>query len=63
MGTDRWIASPALMEAGNPDGWRGLMHDFNLAKNNQAVRATGRAAASTKTEKEVALQRCGTTKG
>jgi hypothetical protein len=46
MGTDRWNAGAALMEAGNPDAWRGLMDDFNLLKKNQAELAVCRAAAS-----------------
>lgn len=54
MGTDRWNAGAALMEAGNPDAWRGLMDDFNLMKSNQTALAVCRDAAA-KTKKE---QRC-----
>ena len=39
MQADRWGAGAALMQAGNLEAWRGLMDDFNLTKNNQAVLA------------------------
>jgi hypothetical protein len=54
MNADRWNAGTALMQAQSPEAWRGLMDDFNLAKNNQALLAICREAAA-KTKKE---QRC-----
>jgi hypothetical protein len=55
MNADRWGAGTALMQAGNPAAWRGLMDDFNLVKSNQAALAACRDAAA-KTKKE---QHCG----
>ena len=55
MNSDRWGAGTALMQAGNPAAWRGLMDDFNLVKSNQAAIGTCLEAAA-KAKKE---QRCG----
>jgi hypothetical protein len=52
---DRWGAGTALMQAGNPAAWRGLMDDFNLVKSNQAAIGTCLEAAA-KSKKE---QHCG----
>jgi len=51
MNADRWGAGTALMQAGNPDAWRGLMDDFNLVKSNQEALAACHAAAA-KSKKE-----------
>jgi hypothetical protein len=51
MNADRWGAGTALMQAGNPEAWRGLMDDFNLVKSNQEALAACRAAAA-KSKKE-----------
>jgi hypothetical protein len=48
---DRWGAGTALMQAGNPEAWRGLMDDFNLVKSNQEALAACHAAAA-KSKKE-----------
>jgi Family of unknown function (DUF6118) len=56
MKTDRWGAGTALMQAGNPEAWRGLMDDFNFVKSNQAALAACHEAAA-KTKKGTALQR------
>jgi hypothetical protein len=51
MQADRWGAGTALMQAQNPDAWRGLMGDFNFAKSKQAALAACHEAAA-KTKKE-----------
>jgi len=51
MNADRWGAGTALMQAGNPEAWRGLMDDFNLVKSNQEALAACHAAAA-KSKKE-----------
>jgi hypothetical protein len=51
LNADRWGAGSALMQAGNPASWRGLMDDFNFVKSNQAALAACRDAAA-KTKKE-----------
>jgi uncharacterized protein DUF6118 len=51
MNSDRWGAETALMQAGNPAAWRGLMDDFNFVKSNQAALGACRAAAA-KSKKE-----------
>ena len=51
MNADRWGAGTALMQAGNPEAWRGLMDDFNLVKSNQEALATCHEVAA-KTKKE-----------
>jgi len=51
MGTDRWSAGDALMQAGNPEAWRGLRNEINLVTTNQPALALCRAAAA-KTKKE-----------
>ena len=54
MHNDRWNAGAALMQAGNPDGWRGVIDSANLVKaNREALAVCREAAARTKTE-----QRC-----
>jgi len=54
MKADRWNAGMALMQAGNPDGWRGAVDSWNLVRTNQeAISACSEAAAKTKKE-----QRC-----
>ena len=54
MQGDRWNAGAALMQAGNPDSWRGVIDAANLVKvNREALTACREAAAKTKTE-----QRC-----
>ena len=56
MNADRWTAGSALMQAGNPEAWRGLMDDFNLVKSNQAaLAACHEAAEKTKREQHCAL--------
>jgi hypothetical protein len=51
MQADRWGAGTALMKAGNPEAWRGLMDDFNFVQSNQAALAACREAAA-KSKKE-----------
>jgi hypothetical protein len=56
MGADRWNAGAALMEAANPDAWRGLMDDFHLVKSNQAaIAACLEAAARVKKEQHCSI--------
>jgi len=54
MKADRWNAGIALMQAGSPDGWRGLADASNLVRVNQEALAACREAAA-KAKKE---QRC-----
>jgi hypothetical protein len=54
MKADRWNAGIALMQAGSPDGWRGLADASNLVRVNQEALAACREAAE-KAKKE---QRC-----
>ena len=54
MNADRWNAGIALMQAGSPDGWRGLADASNLVRVNQEALAACREAAA-KAKKE---QRC-----
>jgi hypothetical protein len=54
MNADRWNAGIALMQAGSPDGWRGLADASNLVRVNQEALAACREAA-TRVKKE---QRC-----
>ena len=51
MGTDRWSAGDALMQAGNTEAWRGLRNEINLVTTNQPALAVCREAAA-KTKKE-----------
>jgi hypothetical protein len=51
MNADRWDAGGALMQAGSPEAWRGLMEDFNLVKSNQAALGVCHEAAA-KAKKE-----------
>jgi hypothetical protein len=51
MNADRWTAGSTLMQAENPEAWRGLMDDFNLVKSNRDV-VGGCLAAAAKTKKE-----------
>ena len=51
MNSDRWGAGTALMQAGNPAAWRGLMDDFNLVKSNREVVGACMVAV-TKSKKE-----------
>jgi hypothetical protein len=54
MKADRWNAGIALMQAGSPDGWRGVADASNLVRVNQeALTACRDAAARAKKE-----QRC-----
>ena len=54
MNADRWNAGIALMQAGSPDGWRGVAGASNLVRVNQeALAACSEAAAKAKKE-----QRC-----
>lgn len=54
MGTDRWNAGAALMQAQSPEAWRALMDAGKLTVDNQAVlEACHEAAAKAKKE-----QRC-----
>jgi hypothetical protein len=46
MGQDRWNAGAALMQAGNPDGWRLMVQDANLASANRTKVDACRAAAA-----------------
>jgi hypothetical protein len=56
MNADRWGAGTALMQAGNPEAWRGLMDDFNLVKSNQeALAACHDAAAKSKKEQHCSI--------
>ena len=54
MKADRWNAGIALMQAGSPDGWRGVADASNLVRVNREALAACREAAD-KTKKE---QRC-----
>jgi hypothetical protein len=54
MKADRWNAGIALMQAGSPDGWRGVADASNLVRVNQEALAACRKAA-TKAKEE---QRC-----
>ena len=54
MQANRWNAGIALMQAGSPDGWRGLADASNLVRVNQEALAACREAAA-KAKKE---QRC-----
>jgi len=54
MKANRWNAGIALMQAGSPDGWRGLADASNLVRVNQEALAACREAAA-KAKKE---QRC-----
>ena len=54
MKADRWNAGIALMQAGSPDGWRGVAAASDLVRVNQEVLTACREAAA-KTKKE---QRC-----
>jgi hypothetical protein len=54
MKADRWNAGVALMQAGNPEGWRGVADASNLVRVNQEALAACREAAA-KAKKE---QRC-----
>jgi len=54
MKADRWNAGMALMQAGSPDGWRGVADASNLVRVNQEALAACREAVA-KTKKE---QRC-----
>jgi hypothetical protein len=54
MNADRWNAGIALMQAGSPDGWRGLADASNLVRINQEALAACREAAA-RAKKE---QRC-----
>jgi hypothetical protein len=54
MKADRWNAGIALMQAGSPDGWRGVAGASDLVRVNQEALAACREAAA-KTKKE---QRC-----
>jgi hypothetical protein len=42
---DRWGAGAALIQAGNPQAWRGMMDGHNLARSNQDTLAACRDAA------------------
>ena len=54
MKEDRWHAGMSLMEAGNPDGWRGVVDASNLVRvNREALAACREAVARVKKE-----QRC-----
>ena len=54
MNANRWNAGIALMQAGSPDGWRGVADASNLVRVNQEALAACREAAA-KAKKE---QRC-----
>jgi len=54
MNADRWNAGIALMQAGSPDGWRGVAAASDLVRVNQEALSACREAAA-KTKKE---QRC-----
>jgi len=54
MNANRWNAGIALMQAGSPDGWRGLADASSLVRVNQEALAACREAAA-KAKKE---QRC-----
>jgi hypothetical protein len=54
MRGDRLEAGAALMQAGNPEGWRRMAGDLKLLKTNQEALVACRDAAA-KTKKE---QRC-----
>jgi len=57
MRADRWNAGIALMQAGSPDGWRGVADASELVRINQEALAACREAAA-KAKKE---QRCAIT--
>ena len=46
MNANRWNAGIALMQAGSPDGWRGLADASNLVRVNQEALAACREAAA-----------------
>jgi hypothetical protein len=48
---DRWEAGAGLMQAGNPEAWRGMMDEHNLLQLNQEALAVCRDAAA-KAKKE-----------
>ena len=54
MQADRWNAGIALMQAGSPDGWRGVADASDLVRVNQEALAACREAAA-RAKKE---QRC-----
>ena len=54
MRADRWNAGIALMQAGSPDGWRGVADASDLVRVNQEALTTCREAAA-RVKKE---QRC-----
>lgn len=54
MGEDRWNAGVTLMQAGSPDGWRGVVDSTTLVRTNQEALSACREAAA-KNEKD---QRC-----
>ena len=43
---NRWEAGAALMQAENPEGWRGIVNDLNFVKANQAALSACREAAA-----------------
>jgi hypothetical protein len=51
---DRWGAGAALMQAGNPQAWRGMMDEHNLVQSNREALAVCRTTAA-QAKKE---QRC-----
>ena len=54
MNADRWDAGAAIMQAGNPDGWKNIVYDFNLVNANQKeIAACSEEAAKTRVD-----QRC-----
>jgi hypothetical protein len=53
---DRWEAGATLMQAGNPEGWRGQEEATNLVRSNQEALAACRdAAAKAKKEQHCTL--------
>lgn len=53
MRADRWDAGAALMQAGNPEGWREVVDASELVRVNQEALKTCRQAAKAKKD-----QRC-----
>lgn len=58
MNADRWTAGSALMQAGNPEAWRGLMNDFDLVKSNQAALGACYEAAAKRRKNSTAASSC-----
>lgn len=52
MNADRWTAGSALMQSGDPKGWRGVVDAINLVRDNQQRIAACLEAAAKEKEKQ-----------